>query len=124
MDRQDKQTSGGILQATLEVGKKLARVELEKTRDTLRGEAHDTLSGSIQLAGAGLLALGGLAALTLAAAKVMLEHPSRATLLGLGLLGGAVGLTAVGLKTLPRRPLAQVGEQVRQDMERVKGELS
>lgn len=124
MERRDKQASGGILKATLDVGRKLAQVEMDKTRDTLRGEARHALSGSMELAGAGLLALGGLAALTLAAAKVLLEHPGRAALLGIGLLGGAAGLAAMGLQTFPKRPLAQVGEQVRQDMQRVTEELS
>jgi len=123
-ERQDKQGSGGILKTTLEVGRKLARVELDKTRETLRSEAQDALSGSMKLAGAGLLALGGLAALTLAGAKVLLENPGRAALLGIGLLGGAAGLTAMGLRKLPKRPLAQVGEQVRRDVQRVTGELS
>ncbi|WP_426752736.1 phage holin family protein [Myxococcus sp. Y35] len=113
------QASGGLLDKTLDVGRKLLRGEASRTGQVLRDEARDMSSSAALLGGAGLLAIGGVSALTLSLAKVLLAHPGRAALLGVGLVGGAAGLALVGLQCLPRHPLATVEEQVRRDLDKV-----
>lgn len=122
-NQRGEQHSGGLLKAMLDAGRKVAQVELHRVRAEMRGEARDTLTGVVMLGGAGLLALGGMAALTLAVAKVLLEHPGRSALLGLGLVGGAAGLAVAGVRAVPK-PLAGVREQVRRDAQKVAEELS
>ncbi|MFP2956820.1 phage holin family protein [Myxococcus sp. 1LA] len=117
-------SSGGLLDKTLDVGRKLLRAEAGRTRQVLRDEARGMSSGVALLGGAGLLALGGVSALTLSLAKVLLSHPGGAALLGLTLVGGAVGLAFAGVRFLPRHPLATVEAQVRRDLDEVDQQLT
>ncbi|AEI67827.1 phage holin family protein [Corallococcus macrosporus] len=121
---QGEQAPGGLLDKTLDVGRKLLRGEADRTRRALHAEARDISSGAVFLGGAGLLALGGVSALTLSLAKVLLAHPGRAALLGLGMVGGAAGLALVGVRCLPRHPLAAVGSQVRRDLDKLDQQLT
>ena len=123
--KETRESTGELLAQVIDQGKRLAQTEFEAARLELRDDAREAIK-ALGLLGAGAgLGLAGALALTVSLALALRTRPTYVTLLtGLGLLGGAAALALQGVRTLPKQPLAHSLEQVKQDVEMVREQLT
>jgi hypothetical protein len=114
-----------LVAQAIDQGKRLAQAEFEAARQELREDALEAIKG-LGLLGAGAgLGLAGAIALSVSLALALRTRPVYVTLLaGLGLLGGAAAVALQGVRLLPKEPMAQSIEQVKQDLEMVREQLT
>lgn len=118
-------STGELLAQTFDQSKRLVQEEFEAARQELRDDAREALKGLGLLGASAGLGLAGALSLTVSLALALRTRPTYVTLLvGLGMLGGATALALQGVRILPKRPMAQTMEQVKQDVEMVREQLT
>lgn len=112
-----------LVARAIDQSRRLARTEVELAKDELRRDARQALRAAALLGTGALLTLGG--SLSLAVSLGLRLASSRgALLLGLGLGGAGAALAWQGARRFPRHPLAETGEQLRQDLDVLRPALS
>lgn len=123
--QESSQSASELLGQTIDQGKRLAQAEFEAARQELREDAREALKGLGLLGLSAGLGLGGAIALSVSLALALRTRPASVTLLvGLGMIGGAAVLALQGVRVLPKRPMAQTLEQVQEDVEMVREQLT
>ncbi|MFB1480591.1 phage holin family protein [Corallococcus sp. RDP092CA] len=112
-----------LVSRAIDQSRRLAQAEVELAKDELHRDARQALQASALLGTGALLALGGSLLLAVALG-LRLASARGALLLGLGLGGAGATLAWQGARRFPRHPLAETGEQLRQDLEVLRPALS
>lgn len=113
-----------LVRQALEEAKLLAKAEVLHAKAEFREELEAAKAGGVLLGAAAALALCGLPLLFVALALTLpLAEPLAALVIGIALLAVAVGLAWVGVKKLPKKPLARTQARLREDLTMAKEHL-
>lgn len=124
-ERKGQGASDSILSELVTQGRRVARAGMKRAEGELKEEAREVAKGTLLLGASAWLGMTGLSALVVAAAMAMPRNPVRGVLwAGLGLLGGSVVLGVVGLGMMPREPLSQTKEALKEGATVLKEHLS
>lgn len=113
-----------LLRELVDETRQLARAEIALARDELRREIQAARRGAIALGVTAVLALQGLALLLVALATACPHPVLAAALLGGGLLVFAGIALLYGYRQLPLRPLSDVRERLKTDVQVLKDQVA
>jgi Putative Actinobacterial Holin-X, holin superfamily III len=103
--------------------RQLVRLEVELAKDEMKRELTTAKSAATSFAIGAIALIVGVALLFVALALAIFPGPIPALILGTAMLVGAVIAGAVGMRLLPKRPLAETRRRLEGDFDTAKSML-
>ena len=112
--------SSELVREAIDDARQLIRLEVELAKDEVRREVVATKTAGIALAAGGAVMILGVSLLLVALALAIFPGPIPSLVLGLILIASALLAGVVGVRLLPKKPLAETRRRLETDIEVVK----